>query len=112
MENARELKYEGLELFGQTVMFTCLRIDRSTVPEGLFAYDLRHDDNCDGKICEAAPYIMVNHWGTILCREPIAMPDSKYRAVTEDDYSYTGEEIALDDYLAGQTEAEGMAMTQ
>lgn len=111
MENARELEYEGLELFGQTVLFTCLRIDRSTVPEGLHAYDLRHDDDCSGEICEVAPYIMVNHWGTILCREPIELTDGDYRTVTEDDYSYTGEDISLDDYLAGQTEEEGMAMT-
>lgn len=94
------------------MLFTCLRIDRSTVPEGLYAYDLRDGDACSGEICEVAPYIMVNHWGTILCREPIAMTDGSYRAVTEDDYSYTGEEIALDDYLAEQTEDEGMAMTQ
>ena len=104
MENARELTYEKLDLLGQTALFTCLRVDRDTVPENMHAYDLRHDDECQGIICEIAPFICVNHWGTILCREPIALTDDRRRYVTEDDYSYTGEELTFDEFLAEEQE--------
>ena len=109
MENARNLTYEKLDILGQTVLFTCLRVDRDTVPEGMHAYDLRHDDECQGIICEIAPFIMVNHWGTILTSEPIALTDDGRRYVTEEDYSYTGEELTLDEYLA-EAQEEGVIL--
>ena len=73
--NAAEEDFELMELFGQTVLFTNMRVDRSTVPEGLYAYDVRHDDDCTGEICEIKPSVMVNHWGTIICKEQIEMDD-------------------------------------
>lgn len=109
MENAENLTYEKLDILGQTALFTCLRIDRDTVPEDMHAYDLRHDDECQGIICEIAPFIMVNHWGTILCREPIALMDNGRRYVTEEDYSYTGEELTLDELLV-EAQEEGVTL--
>ena len=46
--NANEETYEMLEICGQMVLFTSARIDRKTVPNELYAYDLRHDDGCQG----------------------------------------------------------------
>lgn len=59
------------------VLFTSARIDRKTVPENLFCYDARHDDDCQGIACEIKPYVAVNHWGTILTvkRHITAEPD-------------------------------------
>ena len=67
--NAAEEDFELMELFGQTVLFTNMRVDRSTVPQDLYVYDVRHDDDCTGEICEIKPAVMVNHWGTIICKE-------------------------------------------
>lgn len=39
--NARQEEYEYVELFGKPALFTNSPIDRSTVPEGWYAYDLR-----------------------------------------------------------------------
>lgn len=97
--NVNEPDYERLKILGITVLFTCLRIDRNTVPEGLYAYDLRHDDDCQGNICEIKPFVTVNHWGTILSKKPISMSDGGCRYVTEDDYSYTGESCTLAEFL-------------
>lgn len=107
--NANEENYEKLEILGQTVLFTNMRIGRSTVPEGLHAYDLRHDDDGQGDICEIKPFVMVNHWGTILAKEPIPMSDGECRFVNDEDYSYTGENCTLSEFLAedsGQEESE------
>lgn len=109
-ENANEINFESLEILGQTALFTCLRIDRKSVPDELYAYDLRHDDECQGNICEIKPFVMVNHWGTILCKEPIEMSDNGCRFVDENDYSYLGDSITLDEFMAEEAESESMEM--
>lgn len=101
--NAYELPYETMEMLGQTVLFTDMRVDRTTVPEGLYAYSLRHDDDCQGDICEIAPSVMVNFWGTILCREEIPLTDDGRRYVDENDYTYTGDSMSIEEYMEQDT---------
>lgn len=97
--NAQEESFELMEFFGQTVLFTNMRVERSTVPEGLFVYELR-DEGCTGDICEIKPFVMVNHWGTIICKESFEMDgywNSKF--VDNEDYCYLGDTAKLDEYL-------------
>ena len=98
--NAAEESFELMELFGKIVLFTNMRVDRSTVPESLYAYDVRHDDGCTGEICEIKPFVMVNHWGTIICKEPIEL-DTKWNSkfVDEGNYCYLGDTAKLNEYL-------------
>ena len=113
--NAAAESFELMELFGKTVLFTNLRVDRSTVPEGLYAYDVRHDDGCTGEICEIKPFVMVNHWGTIICKEPFEMDEywhSKF--VDEGDYCYLGDTAKLNEYLNtdhSEEQSEGLEMS-
>ena len=97
--NAAEESFELMELFGKIVLFTNMRVDRSKVPENLYVYELR-DEDCTGEICEIKPFIMVNHWGTIICKEPIEL-DTKWNSkfVDEGDYCYLGDTAKLDEYL-------------
>ena len=103
-----------MELFGKTVLFTNMRVNRSTVPENLYVYELR-DEDCTGDICEIKPFIMVNHWGTIICKEPIEL-DTKWNSkfVDEGDYCYLGDTAKLDEYLNtdySEGQSEGMEMS-
>ena len=113
--NAQEESFELMELFGKTVIFTNMRVDRSTVPESLYAYDVRHDDDCTGEICEIKPFVMVNHWGTIICKEPIEMDEvwhSKF--VDEGDYCYLGDTAKLDEFINtdySEEQSEGLEMS-
>lgn len=50
---------------GAPYLFTNLRVDRNTMPEGMVAYDVRDGDG-DGNFHQVATYVMVNHWGTII----------------------------------------------
>ena len=102
--NANEIDYEKLEFLGKTVLFSNVRIDRNTVPAGMYAYDLRHDDDGQGNICEVKPFIAVNHMGTILTDEPIPMSDGGCRFVNTDDYSYIGEYTTLEEFLNSEQE--------
>lgn len=65
-------------------------IKRDTIPDGLYAYDVRHDDECRGIPCEIAPFVMVNHWGTIILTEPLELPDDGRRYIDEEtDWNYS-----------------------
>lgn len=46
-------------------MFTNMRVDRDSIPDGFVAYDVR-DCDCDGEFAEIRDYVLVNHWGTII----------------------------------------------
>ena len=54
-----------------TGMFTDMRLDRETLPEGKFAYDCRHDDASWAELCQLQPFVLVNHAGTFVVNEPI-----------------------------------------
>ena len=43
----------------------------------------------EGFPCEIAPFIMVNHWGTIILAEPLELPDDGRRYIDEEtDWNY------------------------
>ena len=88
--NAMTERYEEITVCGKPALFTSIRIKRDTVPDGLYAYDVRHDDECRGIPCEIAPFVMVNHWGTIILAEPLELPDDGRRYIDEEaDWDYS-----------------------
>ena len=82
--NAMTERYEEITICGKPALFTSIRIKRDTIPDGLYAYDVRHDDECRGIPCEIAPFVMVNHWGTIILAEPLELPDDGRRYIDEE----------------------------
>lgn len=71
----KEADFEFAELDEHMLLFTDLRLDRDTVPEGLHCYDVRDSDDLDGSVSEVKPFVMVNHWGTVLCKEPFPLDE-------------------------------------
>ena len=55
--NAMTEHYEEITVCGKPALFTSIRIKRDTVPDGLYAYDVWHDDKCRGIPCESAPFV-------------------------------------------------------
>ena len=76
--DAREERFELVEVLGHPMLFTCLRVDRSTVPNGLYLYEVRNDDDQCGLPVEIGRWVMVNHWGTLLSTVPIALEPSPH----------------------------------
>ena len=83
--DAKETCWEKVEVLGREGLFTCLRVDRNTVPEGWYMYEVRHDDECQGEPVEIALWVMVNHWGTLLVKEPFDLEKSQ---ITNNAYLY------------------------
>lgn len=65
--------YQLIKMDEYNCLFTNLRLDRSLLPKGLFCYDVRDSDDLDGSFAQVKPYILVNHWGTIICKDEIPM---------------------------------------
>lgn len=95
--NAKEVGWEKVEVLGREGLFTCLRVDVDTVPEGWYMYEVRHDDGCQGEPVEIALLVMVNHWGTLLVKEPFDLEKSQFTnnaylcVDPEEDWNYLGE---------------------
>lgn len=93
-------RYEAVTVLGIPMLFTCERIDHKTIPEELFVYEVRHDDDCQGIPCEINRYIMVNHWGTLISNKPLLIVENgKPVFLDEDDWNYDGYDMTLADYM-------------
>lgn len=73
-KRADDLTYDEVTILGVPALFTDLRVDRSTVPDGVYRYELRYSDDYGGEPVELARGIMVDFFGTVLTREPIQLP--------------------------------------
>ena len=104
--NAKTEAYESFFILGQDALFTNSRLDRTTIPEGLYAYDLR--DECDGNINELKDFVLVNHWGTVLVKDPIEGADKGVQ-IKADDYNYLGDSMTIDEFMSEQNETEQMS---
>ena len=100
--NAKTEEYETFFILGQDALFTNSRLDRTTIPDGLYAYDLR--DECDGNINELKEFVLVNHWGTVLVKEPIEGADRGVQ-IKPYDYNFIGGDMTVDEFMSGQPEA-------
>ena len=58
--DAAKEEYELVEIDGHPVLFTNMRLDRDTVPEGIYCYDVRDSDELDGSMAEIRSYVLVN----------------------------------------------------
>ena len=93
--------FEKLLLYKRPVLFTPMRIKSDAVPEGLYKYELRHDDECTGEIVQIAHGVFVNHWGTILSDHQLRLGPSGYRDIDESkDIRYLNEPpVTVTEYL-------------
>lgn len=103
--NAMDEKYEDVTVFGHPMLFTCLRVDPETVPEGLYIYEVRHDDDQQGNPVQIANWILVNHWGTLISNKPIRLTpevgrNNAYREIDpETDWNYEGSVSTVKEYM-------------
>lgn len=92
--------YEVVTVLNIPMLFTCERIDHKTIPEELFVYEVRHDDDCQGIPCEINKYIFVNHLGTLISNRPLPIVENGMPIfLGEDDWNYEGDNMTLADYV-------------
>jgi hypothetical protein len=77
-ENAQKIKYGLIEAAGQKVLFTPLRIDRDTIPNGYYCYDIRDDGYGNFENTTIENFVTVNHLGTIIAQTPFEFDGKVY----------------------------------
>ena len=103
--NAMKETFEDVTVLGHPMLFVCARVERDTVPAGLYMYEVRHDDDCQGDPVQIANWIMVNHWGTLISNKQVRLEPSKngnnaYRYINpENDWNYEGIVTTVKEYM-------------
>lgn len=82
--------YQRMEVLGIDGVFTNLRIDENTLPEGFYKYSLRHGD--DGDFCSISKNITVNHAGDFITKNPIPQVEKEECDIGLDDWGFTEDE--------------------
>lgn len=88
MINPNDEKFEEVVIGETLAIFTSLRLDRDKLPKDVFAYDIRHADDDGMEAAEIAKYVMVNHMGTIITKEPLELDEHGSMILEEYDFCY------------------------
>lgn len=97
--------FERVTVLDKEMLFTCSRVDRRTVPKGMYLYEVHHDDFGRGDPCEIGKWIVVNHLGTLISNEPIKLVPEQGRNNAfldidpENDWDYEGIDSTLKEYM-------------
>lgn len=91
---------EVIELLDRRALFSNGRFAPEEIPDGLYAYDLRHSDD-GNRFISVEPKVTVNHGGTVLLKEPLNFGESGYIPLTEDSVpNFIGETMTAASFLA------------
>ena len=97
--DARNEIFDHIELFDAPAMFTNARVDRSSIPEGLFCYDVRGADDDPGGLTVIEPFVAVNHAGTIIGIEDYMLEQGQAKYIATH-INFLGDEITLAEFCA------------
>ena len=81
---ANEELYEKVEVLHCEMLFTPSRIERSSLPDNIYLYEVQYDDNDIGKPEIIKEHVICNFLGTLLSKERLEMPDDNLILITED----------------------------
>lgn len=101
---AEHASWELVTVRGVPMLFTEFRIDRTSVPEGLYMYEVRHADEDSGDPAQIAKWVMVNYFGTLISAielplEFSAQGHNAYLDIdSESEWEYCGFTSSLQEY--------------
>lgn len=105
-----EEKLDVIEVLDRRALFSNGRLIPEQIPEGLYAYDLRHSDDGD-RFCSIEPKVGVNHGGTVLMRDILDFGESGYIPLDEDtEPNFLGDEMTPSEFAEEEAQDEAMQM--
>ena len=87
IEKENLFQFEEVSLLDKKALFTSMRLDRATLPKGMYAYDIRSSDDDGFYAAGIANEIMVNHFGTVLTNVPYNLGKDGY-IILEDEKDF------------------------
>ena len=105
-----EEELDVIEVLDRRALFSNGRLMPEQIPEGLYAYDLRHSDDGD-RFCSIEPKVGVNHGGTVLMRDILDFGKNGYIPLDEDtEPNFTGEEMTAEEFAEEEVQDETLQM--
>ena len=105
-----EEKLDAIEVLDRRALFSNGRLMPEQIPEGLYAYDLRHSDDGD-RFCAIEPNVGVNHGGTVLMRDILDFGESGYIPLNEDtEPNFLGDEMTPSEFADEEAQDETLQM--
>ena len=88
-------KYQEVEIFDVPGLFSNGRIDPTTIPEGMYVYDLRGSDDDPGQPITVENHVTVNHAGSVITAKPLDLGEEGRLTFTEEEgLNFVGGEIS------------------
>lgn len=88
--------YEPMELLGVQGLFSNLRVENDSLPEGFYKYSIREGE--DDFLSSVEKSVTVNHSGDFICKTPLDLGPDGYKSL-EGDYSFLLEDFNLDEFF-------------
>lgn len=105
-----EEKLDVIEVLDRRALFSNGRLMPEQIPEGLYAYDLRHSDD-GSRFCSIEPKVGVNHGGTVLMRDILDFGENGYIPLDEDtEPNFLGETMTVSEFAEEEAQDEAMQM--
>jgi hypothetical protein len=90
--------FQEASIFGEPALFTPVRIDSSTVPDGYHLYELR---GSEGDAVHIERSVFCDHWGSLITRDEITLPADGFLDLNPDDLNYnTGNCRSMMDFMS------------
>ena len=78
--------FSKVSVCGIQYEFSDMRIDKSTVPEGKYQYEVAEDDESGSEPARIKSGILVNFFGTLICDEPLPIGEDGVLWVMDGDF--------------------------
>ena len=103
LSEAGKEKFQEVEIKGHFGLFTDCRIDKNSIPEGLYCYKLRHGDD-NAYLAALEQSVRVNYFGTVLMADKLEIEQDGFMELSYDEFSFTDEKLSVLEYQANYTE--------
>lgn len=95
-----EEKYELIEVYGRSALFSDRRISDSDIPDGMYHYELREGDGFQTNYRSIEPNVRIDFAGSIITRKPIDFGTDGYIELDcETEPNFLGEEMTFNEFL-------------
>ena len=88
--------YQSMEVLGVNGLFTNLRVDASSLPEGFHKYSIREGE--EDPFASVKKDVLVNHMGDFICKQELDLQGQESRDLLED-YCFTDDPVDLDGFF-------------
>ena len=96
---AEDEVHDVVEVFGTPALYTIERLTAEAIPQGMYCYHLRENDNGNGFVT-IEPSVAVNHGGTLITKTPLDFGEKGYIPLTDETTpNFTGEYASFGEFM-------------